>query len=148
MISEKIAVFWFRRDLRLEDNTALVRALDSGSPVLALFIFDTQIIDELSRDDARISFIYQQLLEIHLQLSARKSSLHILKGDPLLVWKELLSRYEIDAVYATKDYGPYAIGRDREVAEMLESRGIAFHRFKDQVIFITGILQLLSNIVE
>ncbi len=143
MISEKTAVFWFRRDLRLEDNTALVRAFDSGSPVLALFIFDTQIIDELSRDDARISFIYQQLQEIHLQLSARKSSLHIMKGDPLLVWKELLSRYEIGAVYANKDYEPYAIGRDRELAKMLESRGIAFHRFKDQVIFEEG--EILKN---
>ena len=56
-----ISVFWFRRDLRIEDNTALTKALSSGYPVLPVFIFDTQIIDELPADDARISFIYKQL---------------------------------------------------------------------------------------
>ena len=135
MITGKISVFWFRRDLRLEDNTALVRAVISGYPVLPVFIFDTEIIDELPADDARISFIYKQLQKIHEQLGTRNSSLHIFKGETLIVWKELLTRYEIQGVYANKDYEPYALKRDRELGEVLESRGIGLHLFKDQVIF-------------
>lgn len=100
-----------------------------------MFIFDTQIIDELDHDDARVSFIYKQLQNIHQQLVARESSLHIFKGDPLLVWKEVLGTYEIDAVYANKDYEPYALKRDRELVELLESRDVGLHLFKDQVIF-------------
>jgi deoxyribodipyrimidine photo-lyase len=132
---ERISVFWFRRDLRLEDNTALARALESGCPVLALFIFDTQILDELEPDDARVSFIYRQLQRIHQKLQALKSSLHVFRGDPLLVWEEMISRHEIDAVYVNRDYEPYAFKRDGEIEELLKSRGIPFYSFKDQVIF-------------
>lgn len=139
----KISVFWFRRDLRLEDNTALARALSSGFPVLPLFIFDTQIIDELPVDDARISFIYKQLQKIHRQLATRNSSLHVFKGEAQTIWKELLGRYEIQAVYANKDYEPYSLKRDRELGELLESRGIGLHLFKDQVIFEEG--EILKN---
>jgi deoxyribodipyrimidine photo-lyase len=122
----------------VEDNTALARALGSGFPVLPLFIFDTQIIDELPSDDARISFIYKHLEKIHKLLLARGSSLHVYKGEPLTVWKELLARYEIQAVYANKDYEPYALERDGQLGKLLESRGIALHLFRDQVIFEKG----------
>ncbi len=135
MIKGKITVFWFRRDLRLEDNTALIKALQSGSPVLPLFIFDNRIIDELAGDDPRIWFIYSQLQQIHRKLALRDSSLHVFRGKPLSVWKKLLDSHEINAVYANKDYEPYAISRDREIGDLLNRRGIPFHRFKDQVIF-------------
>jgi deoxyribodipyrimidine photo-lyase len=133
-----ISIFWFRRDLRLEDNTALAKALNSGSEVLPVFIFDTRIIDELSADDPRITFIYSQLQEIQRQLNSLNSTLHIFKGEPLLVWKDLLARVKIDAVYVNKDYEPYAIQRDREIAGLLQSQGIRFCQFKDQVIFEEG----------
>jgi len=135
---EKISVFWFRRDLRLEDNLGLAEALSSGIPVLPLFIFDTEIIEELPADDARISFIYQQLEKIHKHLAEQHSSLQVLKGQPRAVWKELLDNFEVQAVYANKDYEPYALKRDRELGEWLENQGIGFHLFKDQVIFEEG----------
>ncbi len=135
MIRKKIAVFWFRRDLRLTDNTALAKALESGSPVLPLFIFDKQIIEELAIDDARVSFIYQELKKIHQLLSSLNSSLHVFKGEPLTIWKDLVSKYEIEAVYVNKDYEPYARKRDDELDEFLGSLGIPMYRFKDQVIF-------------
>lgn len=135
---EKISVFWFRRDLRLEDNTALDRALRSGYPVLVLFIFDTRIIDELEPGDARIFFIYKQLNKIQRELATLNSSLHIYKGEPLVVWKELLRKYEIQSVYLNKDYEPYALERDRELGNMLEKLGVGLFRFKDQVIFEEG----------
>ncbi len=57
----KISIFWFRRDLRLEDNIALYQALSENTNVQPIFIFDTNIINELPKDDARISFIYENL---------------------------------------------------------------------------------------
>ena len=136
--SEKISIFWFRRDLRLEDNTALERALSSGHPVLPVFIFDTRIIEELEPEDARISFIYKQLYKIHRELATLNTSLHIYKGEPLAVWKEMLRQYEIQAVYLNKDYEPYALDRDRELGHMLKSQGVGLYGFKDQVIFEEG----------
>ncbi|MDX2431163.1 MAG: deoxyribodipyrimidine photo-lyase, partial [Bacteroides sp.] len=78
---------------------------------------------------------YKQRDEIHGQLSAQGSSLHIYTGEPLVVWKELLSRYEVQSVYVNKDYEPYALQRDRQIGELFQRSGISFHDFKDQVIF-------------
>jgi deoxyribodipyrimidine photo-lyase len=131
----KINIFWFRRDLRLDDNTALDNALDGHLPVLCVFIFDTNITDELPNDDPRISFIHLTLSEINRTLQKAGSSISVLKGDPVEKWKELLVSHEINAVYVNKDYEPYAIQRDNSVEELLRKKGIKFLRFKDQVIF-------------
>jgi len=131
----KINVFWFRRDLRLYDNTALDFALNSGLPVLPVFIFDTNIIEELQPDDPRITFIYKTLSSINLELTKSGSSLLILKGDPEIIWEELLSSFDINAVYINKDYEPYAIKRDNTIEILLQKKEIILHKFKDQVIF-------------
>jgi len=130
-----IAVHWFRRDLRIEDNTALFHALDGPHPVLPLFIFDRNIIDELPENDARITFIYRQLEKLNKQLEQHGTGILIETGDPGKVWNKLITRYEVKAVYWNRDYEPYAIDRDREIKQMLEKQGIPVHTFKDQVIF-------------
>ncbi|MCU0462590.1 MAG: deoxyribodipyrimidine photo-lyase, partial [Bacteroidales bacterium] len=134
----KISIFWFRRDLRLDDNTGLNAALNSGNPVLPVFIFDTNILDELPSDDPRVTFIHENLSSLNKALLKKGSSLHIEKGDPVKVWKKLLTVFEIGAVYINKDYEPYAIGRDNTVEVILKSRHIPLYRFKDQVIFEEG----------
>jgi deoxyribodipyrimidine photo-lyase len=131
----KINVFWFRRDLRLDDNTALEKAFATGLPVLPLFIFDTNITDELPQDDARISFIHETLSDINSNLQKAGSSLYVVKGDPEEKWKELLLSFDIHAVYINKDYEPYAIQRDSKVEELLQRKGISLCRYRDQVIF-------------
>ena len=130
-----VSVFWFRRDLRLEDNMGLAEALNSGRPVLALFIFDTQIIEDLPENDPRISFIYAQLKKIHLQLSEHGSALHVYSGKPLEVWKKLLASYNVRSVYVNRDYEPYARQRDQELSSFLAASGIPLISHKDQVIF-------------
>ena len=135
IIQSNISIFWFRRDLRLEDNTGLNRALESGHPVLALFIFDDEILRELPADDPRVVFIYETLLEMDGQLKKWGSSLKILKGSPLQVWSEILDEYDIKEVFTNRDYEPYAISRDKSVEDLLSQKGIAFKTFKDQVIF-------------
>jgi deoxyribodipyrimidine photo-lyase len=132
---KKINVFWFRRDLRTEDNTGLQNALDSGLPVLPVFIFDTNIIDELPLDDPRICFIYSSLSSINSNLQKSGSSVYIRKGDPEKIWKELIIKYNINAVYINKDYEPYAIQRDLAIEVLLIKEQIPLIRFKDQVIF-------------
>ncbi len=131
----KIAVFWFRRDLRMEDNRGLQAALSSGHPVLPLFIFDSNILEELPADDPRVTFIYSRIEKIHHRLRQLKSSLVIRYGDPVTVWKEITRSYQISEVHVNKDYEPYASERDRKVDRLLQERGIAHHRHKDQVIF-------------
>ncbi len=131
----KINIFWFRRDLRLEDNTALYNALNSDLPVLPLFIFDDNIIDELPQNDARISFIYQSLLALNSEFKKSDSSLYIIKGDPLEAWKKLAESFSIDSVYINKDYEPYAIQRDSMIESFLKKQNIRLFRFRDQVIF-------------
>lgn len=133
-----ISIFWFRRDLRLEDNTALDKALASGLPVLPVFIFDTNITDELPHDDARISFIHETLSDINNILQKAGSSIYVLKGDPEEKWEEIIVSFDINAVYINKDYEPYAIQRDNAVEELLEKNRISLLRFNDQVIFEEG----------
>jgi len=130
-----INIFWFRRDLRLDDNIALDKALSSGLPVLPVFIFDTNIIDELPQDDARISFIHETLSDINSNLQKSGCSIYVLQGTPIEKWQELVAKFNINAVYINKDYEPYALNRDREVEEFLKSYGISLFRFRDQVIF-------------
>lgn len=131
----KQTVFWFRRDLRLDDNTALQHALQSGYPVMPLFIFDQQILHELPEDDARVCFIYDRLAHLHQELIKKGTSLLCLKGDPIHVWEELIERYEISQVYINKDYEPYALERDKQLKEFLQHHKIELLAFKDQVIF-------------
>jgi len=98
----KISVFWFRRDLRLEDNVALCHALQSGLPVLPVFIFDLNILKELPRDDARVNFIYDTLYAINSKIQKMGSSVLCLQGDLVRVWEDLISKYDIDGVFVIK----------------------------------------------
>ncbi|MFA9388423.1 MAG: deoxyribodipyrimidine photo-lyase [Prolixibacteraceae bacterium] len=134
-MKQPISIVWLRRDLRLADHTALNAALNSGSPVLMLFIFDTNILSELPQDDARVNFIYETLQGLHQQLKYHESALLIEKGEPLNIWRKLLSNYSIAQVYTSKDYEPYAMQRDQEVQQVLQQNNIEFHALKDQVIF-------------
>ena len=131
----KINIFWFRRDLRLDDNTALNHALSEGIPVLPLFIFDTSIINELPEDDPRINFIYDTLSGINHDLVKYNSSLLIVKGDPEVMWRKLVLSYEINSVFINKDYEPYSISRDTKIKNLLGENGVPLFSFKDQVIF-------------
>ncbi|AZJ33438.1 deoxyribodipyrimidine photo-lyase [Tenacibaculum mesophilum] len=134
-MEDKVSIFWFRRDLRLEDNKGLHEALQSGHKVIPLFIFDKDILENLPKNDARVTFIYQTLQQLDKELRKHQSSLIVKKGKPLEVWRELIEEYPIQGVYTNKDYEPYAIKRDKEIADFLTSKGIRFNAFKDQVIF-------------
>lgn len=132
------SVFWFRRDLRLEDNVGLHAALKRGNPVLCVFIFDEEILEELDKTDARVEFIHAQLASIHQELRNFQSSLICLHGQVLEAFADVLKRFKVGAVYTNRDYEPYARTRDYSVRELLHSKDVEFHTFKDQVIFEPG----------
>lgn len=135
-MSKALTVFWFRRDLRLDDNVGLFEALNSGNPVLPIFIFDTAILNQLEDEsDARVNFIHHSLSAIRTKLQDIGSDLFVGHGRVQDVWKELTEKHSIAAVYANSDYESYARKRDEEVAKLLNENGIAFKTFKDQVIF-------------
>jgi len=151
---EKVSVFWFRRDLRLKDNRGLHEALSGPYPVLPVFIFDDNILDELQANDPHVTFIYDRLSYLTRSMGQRSVAtagsgdtpgsrneetglgrLYRRKGKPREVWMALLEQFSIEAAYANQDYEPYAIARDLEIEKMLAQKGVPFHLFKDQVIF-------------
>lgn len=133
-----IAAVWFRRDLRLADNTALFHALKSGKPLLPVFIFDVNILDELERNDHRVAFIYQQLLEMNELLEKSQGKIYIAHGNPIDVWQDIHKRFGISELYFNRDFEPYALERDARVTTWAESMGIQSHNFKDHLIFEPG----------
>nr|WP_164917862.1 deoxyribodipyrimidine photo-lyase [Leeuwenhoekiella marinoflava] len=132
----RLSVFWFRRDLRLDDNVGFLEALKGGNPVLPIFIFDKEILDKLPEDDARVTFIYDTLQKIRKTMQNEyRSSLALYYGKPEDIWKQLTEDYNIQAVYTNHDYEPYALQRDKKIKKILEEKDVPFKTFKDQVIF-------------
>lgn len=135
-MNKPISIFWFRRDLRLEDNAALYHALRSSYQVLCLFIFDTEILDQLEdKTDKRVRFIHQELERLNKELKEYSSTLLVKHGKPLEVWKELIKTYPVKHVFTNHDYEPYAIARDQAVNDILKENSINFSTYKDHVVF-------------
>ncbi len=136
MSQPPLHLFWFRRDLRTHDNHGLFRALTSGARVLPLFIFDRHILGRLEdRDDRRVSFIHDQLVRLHGEVRAQGGSFCVMHGTPEEVFHRLLADHPIAAVHTNHDHEPHARERDGAVARLLAAHGVAFHTYKDQVLF-------------
>ena len=136
---KKISLCWFRRDLRIEDQTALFYALQQEEQVLPLFIFDRHILDALEdKTDARVTFIYQQIASLKAFFEKQGSSMLVKYGHPEQIFQELVQEFEVQTVYTNRDYEPYAQSRDAQVEALLAKKNIPFLTFKDQVIFEPG----------
>lgn len=135
-MKSKISIFWFRRDLRIEDNVGLFHALQSKHPVLPIFIFDTDILNKLdNKYDRRVDYIHQAITAIDKQLRAHNSALKTYYGKPFDIFKTLQDEYDIEALFCNRDYEPEAIERDREIFDFFKVKGIPFKAYKDQLIF-------------
>lgn len=131
----KKIIFWFRRDLRLNDNAGLFHALKNNENVLPIFIFDISIVEKLPKNDARVTFIHNELIRLKSELNAIGSDIEIYHGKPFAIWKQITSIHDIQSVYTNHDYEPYGIQRDLEIKDFLASQNIEFKTYKDQVIF-------------
>jgi len=135
-MKQPINIFWFRRDLRLDDNVGFYNALKSDKAVLPIFIFDKEILNELPEDDARVTFIFDTLQKMQKTLQdEHDSSIAMFYSTPKEVFKQLVEDYDIDTVFTNHDYEPYVKTRDTEIEELLAKNNINFKTFKDQVIF-------------
>ena len=135
-MKDTVNIFWFRRDLRLDDNVGFYNALKSEHPVLPIFIFDEEILKKLPKDDARLTFIYETLQKMRTKLEDKNtSSIAMFHGEPATIYKNLLEKYNIDTVFTNRDYEPYAKDRDDKIQQLLNDNNIKFKTFKDQVIF-------------
>lgn len=135
-MSAPTAAFWFRRDLRLNDNQGFLKALQSGLPVLPVFIFDTEILDALpNRADRRVHLLHDVLSDLKSQLEAKGGSLMVAHGKPLEVWPKLANTYNIQKIFLNRDYEPYARHRDQAVFDWAKTAGIEMVGAKDSVIF-------------
>ena len=136
---QEVSIFWFRRDLRLNDNAGLHHALRSGKPVIPIFIFDESILSKLEdKHDKRVDFIHRSLSELKAELKNFGSDLLVFHGKPIGVYNQLIKDYSVKSVFTNHDYEPYAQKRDAEISELLSEHGIAFQTFKDQCIFEKG----------
>ncbi|HPW63219.1 MAG TPA: deoxyribodipyrimidine photo-lyase [Cyclobacteriaceae bacterium] len=132
VIDSSSTIFWFRRDLRLQDNAGLFHALKENKDVVPIFIFDTTILDKLEdKDDRRVEFIHNSLTVMQQLLEELGSSMIVFHGDPIAIFKSLKPK----AVYTNHDYEPYARQRDEVIKNILVEKGSEFQTFKDQVIF-------------
>lgn len=135
IISESICIIWFRRDLRLHDNTALYHAIQSGRPLLPLFIVDTGMPEQSNRScDRQMEFVHRTVHELHARLRTCGSGLLVRAGRPLDIFRTLMQEYTVEGVYANEEYEPYAVGRDAGVAALLAEQGSGLFLFKDHVI--------------
>ncbi len=129
------SIVWFRRDLRFDDHAALHHALRGSSKVFCVFVFDTDILAALPRDDRRVQFIHASLAELDARLRAWGAYLIVRHGRAADEIVKLAAELDAESVFANHDYEPAAIARDREVQRRLREDGRSLQTFKDQVVF-------------
>jgi deoxyribodipyrimidine photo-lyase len=128
-------IFWFRRDLRLDDNVGFFHALNSDETVLPIFIFDDNILSQLPKDDSRVTFIHELLSKMQKQFKDKGKSLAIFHGKPSEIFEKLITENKVKTIYTNHDYEPYARKRDKELNQLFLNHNIEFKTSKDQVIF-------------
>lgn len=139
MKKQNIAIFWMRRDLRFDDNTALYHAISSGHAVMPIFIFDENILNTLEdKDDARVTFIYETVNDLKSNLQKYDSDLLVFYGKPENIFQQILEEYNVHSVFTNRDYEPSAIDRDEKIKSICHMQNVAFHTYKDHVIFDTN----------
>jgi len=139
-MKKAVSVFWFRRDLRWQDNIGLYYALYQakleGHQVLPIFVFDKNILDQSEdKADRRVDFIHQTLTRLQNELVEKGKSLWVQYGKPIEVFEKLFSEFNIASVYTNHDYGPKANARDKSIEALALKNGASYHHYKDQVIF-------------
>ena len=134
--SSTINLFWHRRDLRIEDNSGLFKALTSGQKIQAVFIFDSNILNLLSdKEDARITFIYREISRLKAEYQSLGADLLVLYGDSIELIPQLALEMGAESVFTNRDYEPKAVLRDTRINELLAKHKIKFIGAKDHVIF-------------
>ncbi len=134
-MSQSPVILWFRRDLRLSDNTALNAAVRSGSPVIPLFIFDPAILKGERTGAPRVAFLLKALASLDHSLRERGASLVLRQGSPAELLPRLIEESAATALYFNRDTSPYALRRDAAVEQAVT---VPIHRFDDSLLVAPG----------
>ena len=129
------SIFWHRRDLRIEDNAGLYKALKKSESVIPIFIFDVNILADLPNDDQRVLYIYKKIEKLKTEYISLGSDLKVFFGNPHDVILDFVKKENIQCVFTNRDYEPYALNRDQSLFNSLESMGVDFSGAKDHVVF-------------
>jgi deoxyribodipyrimidine photo-lyase len=129
------ALVWLRRDLRLSDHTSLLHALRSARQVWVAFIFDSDILCALPRQDRRVEFLVASVHELNERLHPHGSALLVRHGSAREELPRLAAVLGVQAVYCSHDDEPFALARDAAVAQALREQGAELRTVKDHVIF-------------
>lgn len=129
------SIFWHRRDLRIEDNAGLYKALKKSESVIPIFIFDVNILADLPNDDQRVLYIYKKIEKLKTEYINLGSDLKVFFGNPHDVILDFVKKENIQCVFTNRDYEPYALNRDQSLFNSLESMGVDFSGAKDHVVF-------------
>ena len=132
-----VQIHWFRRDLRLADNTALAAAARRGT-VLPVFVIDPEILRRPDTGPARFAFLCAGLQALDKELRQAGSRLLVRQGEPAAVLREVARRHDATGLFFNRDYEPFATDRDARVTSALQSEGLAVKSHKDDVLAELG----------
>jgi deoxyribodipyrimidine photo-lyase len=131
----KKALFIFRRDLRLDDNTGLLFALKNADTVIPAFIFTPQQIEKNPyRSDHCLQFMIESLEDLEAQLKAKKGKLHLFFAPPEQVIAKCIKELGVDGVVVNRDYTPFSQQRDARIGSVCKKYKIPFHTFEDALL--------------
>ncbi|MEK6639414.1 MAG: deoxyribodipyrimidine photo-lyase [Nitrospirota bacterium] len=128
-------IVWFRRDLRLNDQSALTAACEACSEVIPLFVFDEPLLQSHVFGSACVNFMLGCLEDLAASLASRSITLQWRRGEPVEEVVHVARAWKADVVYWNRDYEPAAIERDRTVQQQLAQIGVVVRTFKDHVVF-------------
>lgn len=130
-----ISLFIFRRDLRLDDNTALRTVLESSDLVIPCFILDPQQVrNNPYRGDHALQLMLESLEWLDKQLASQSGRLYLFEGEPAAVIDRLITQHQINAVFVNRDYTPYSIARDKSISEICLRHSVAFYQHADALL--------------
>lgn len=132
----KKSLFVFRRDLRLDDNTALIEACKRSDQVIVCFIFDTKQVGSKNsyRSEKSIQFMIESLKDLEKQVKSKTGKLHYFYGDTQKIFPGIIKETQVEAIFLNKDYTPFALKRDKDLLQITKQEKIGFHIYDDALL--------------
>ncbi|WP_371503676.1 deoxyribodipyrimidine photo-lyase [Nitrosopumilus adriaticus] len=128
------SLFIFRRDLRLNDNTGLIKSLANSKNVIPCFIYDDNLLKNSTISEFRWNFLNESLFDLDLELKKKKSTLHQFRGDSSLIVDEIIQKFNVDAIFTNTDFSEYSKSRDSKINEICKKNKIDFHLSLDYLL--------------
>lgn len=130
-MSNNVAIHWFRQDLRLSDNLSLNAAAEHGC-VLPIYILDDDSAGAYAMGRASRSWLHHSLQSLHRSVN---HALSIYQGDPISILMDLVTRYDVKAVYWNRCYEPWRMNRDTKIKKELKAKGINTKTYNGSLIW-------------